>query len=127
MPVNPVDLWNHVTGDKSWVLFAHGTCVILDVSEGDLSQQATELMKEWGPVEAGTSSGDFNIFEADHYPGWLVTCHHPGIVTYVGADEFTESSPPDIMIGLLGRSKRDQDADELEISHIEDKRSGGKN
>src|SRR3954452_15023292 len=126
MTVDRVELWNHVTGDKSWVVCGHGTCVVLTEPEDDLAAQAIALMKEWGPVQAGTSSGDFNIFEADHYPGWLVTCHHPGIVTYVGADEFTESSPPDIMIGLLGRSKRDQDADELEIAHVEDKRSAGK-
>jgi hypothetical protein len=50
-----------------------------------------------------------------------VTGHHPDILTYVSPDEVAEQNN-DLVIGLLGRSKRDQDAAELMIIHVEDNR-----
>ena len=105
---------------KSWVLFSHGTCVILTGQTTDLEQQATQLLREWGPVVVGTPSADFDVIELRDDPGWVVTCHHPDILTYVGRDEFEGPTPPDdIFIGLAGRSRRGQDADELQVVHIE--------
>jgi hypothetical protein len=118
-----VDTWRKIiVGEgKSWVLFEHGTCVILRgaAAEG-LGEQATALLKEWGPMVVGTPAGDFDVVELQDNPGWVVTCHHPDILTYVGANEFPEGADPnDLIIGLLGRSKRHQDAEELEVVHIE--------
>ena len=118
-----VDIWRRiVVGEgKSWVLFEHGTCVVLkaDPSEG-LEEQSKALLKEWGPVVVGTPAGDFDVLDLQDDPGWVVTCHHPDILTYVGADEFPEGAEPnDLIIGLLGRSKRAQDAEELEVVHVE--------
>ena len=45
--------------DKSWVLFAQGTCVILTQPEPDLAAQAWALLAEWGAVQVGTPAGDF--------------------------------------------------------------------
>ncbi len=117
-----VDTWRKIiVGEgKSWVLFAHGTCVILTTPAQDLAAQATALLKEWGPVVVGTPAGDFNVVELQAAPGWVVTSHHPDILTYVGQDEFGEGQvPQDMIIGLLGRSKRDQDAAELQVIHVE--------
>jgi hypothetical protein len=55
-------------------------------------------------------------------PGWIVTSHHPEIMTYVGPNDVDRNKRSEVAIGLLGRSKRDQDAHELEIVHIEDRR-----
>jgi hypothetical protein len=111
-----------IQGDsKSWVLFEHGTCVILTQPEADLAAQATALLKEWGPVQVATPSADFNVIELAEYPGWVVTCHHPDILNYVSSDEFDSPVPGDMMVGLIGRSKRDQDAAELHVVHVEDK------
>jgi hypothetical protein len=120
-----IEVWRSIVlGDqKSWVLFKNGTCVILVEPEADLSAQAIALMREWGPVHAGCSAGDFGTVELEHAPGWVVTSHHNDILTYVGPDEVGQSEPGDLAVGLLGRSKRDQDASELEIIHVEDKRS----
>lgn len=120
-----VDRWRDIIQDteKSWVLFRNGTCVILIQPEGDLAAQATELMKEWGPVYVGTPAADFNVINLAPAPGWIVTCHHQDILTYVSPDEMMGAEPNDLMVGLLGRSKRDRDAQELKIIHIDDRRA----
>jgi hypothetical protein len=107
---------------KSWVLFKNGTCVILMDPAADLSAQAVGLMQEWGPVHAGSSAGDFEIYYFDDVPGWVVSSHHNDIFTYVAPEEISEPEPSDLLIGLFGRKKRDDDARELQIVHVEDKR-----
>src|SRR5262245_49205742 len=106
---------------KSWVLFENGTCVILMEPETDLAAQATELLREWGPVHAGSSFGDFGTIELEDGKGWVVTCHHNDILTFVGPDEMSPGAE-DLAIGLYGRSKRGQDAEQLRVLHVEDKR-----
>jgi hypothetical protein len=126
--MNPlVEIWRSIiVGDqKSWVLFKHGTCVIFMEPDADLSVQALALMKEWGPVHAGCSAGDFGTIDLANAPGWVVTSHHNDILTYVGPDEVGEPDPSDLVVGLLGRGKRDLDARELEIIYVKDKRSRG--
>ena len=41
-----VDVWQRLLADphKSWALFENGTCVVLTAPEGDLAEQATELL-----------------------------------------------------------------------------------
>ena len=41
----------------------------------------------------------------------------------VGPEEVEQPNPDDVVVGLIGRGKRDQDARELAIIHVEDKRS----
>ncbi len=55
----------------------------LVVGTADVFLQARELLREWGPVHPGSSAADFNIVRAAEVPGWLVTCHHPDIITFV--------------------------------------------
>lgn len=122
---NPlIEIWRSIIiGDqKSWVLFSNGTCVILMEPEDNLSSQALALLKEWGPVHVGSSAGDFSTIDLTGASGWVVTSHHNDILTYVGPEEIEQPEPSDLIVGLHGRSKRDQDAHELKIIHIEDKR-----
>jgi hypothetical protein len=107
---------------KSWVLFHNGTAVILVNPTDDLRAQAIDLMKEWGPVHAGCPAGDFSTSKLTDYPGWVVTCHHNDILTYVDPSEVAKGNSTDIAIGMYGRSKRDLDAKELNVIHIEDNR-----
>jgi hypothetical protein len=118
-----IETWRRIIvgGHKSWALFSNGTCVILTQPKGDLGLQALELMKMYGPVHAGSPAGDFSVIELNDAPGWVVTSHHPDILTYVSHDE-VGARTNDLVIGLLGRSKRDQDAAELTVVHIEDNR-----
>lgn len=57
----------------------------------------------------------------DNWHGWVVTCHHNDILTLVGPDEVGRDAE-DLAVGLLGRSKRGQDAEGLRVLHVEDKR-----
>ena len=119
-----IELWRKIIigDDKSWVLFKHGTCVIIMVPEDDLVVQATALMKQWGPVHAGSPAGDFSTITLDDGLDWVVTSHHNDIFTCVTSEEIGPVGATDLVVGLLGRSKRDQDAQELEVLHVEDKR-----
>lgn len=121
-----VNVWRSIIdgGDKSWALFENGTCVILMEPEDDISAQAIELMKEWGPVHAGSSAGDFSTITLENEAGWVVTSHHNDTLTYVDPEE-SGDDPSDLSVGLLGRSKRDQDAESLTVIHVEDKRKAG--
>lgn len=125
-PMNVEDLivaWRTTLDNpnKSWVVFENGTCVVLMEPEADLAAQATELLREWGPVRPGSSFGDFNTIALEAGLGWVVTSHHNDILTFVGPNE-ADAGADDVEIGLLGRSKRGQDAEELRVIHVEDNR-----
>jgi hypothetical protein len=122
-----INAWRGIIkgADKSWVLFENGTCIILMEPRGDLAGQATDLLREWGPVHAGSSFGDFSTIELEDGRGWVVTCHHNDILTFVSPDEVEPASANDLVVGLLGRSKRGQDAEELGVIHVEDRRGKG--
>jgi len=126
-----VDTWRQIiVGDeKSWVLFAHGTCVVLVSPAGDLAAQAVTILREHGPVRAGSSSADFGTVPLESVPGWVVTSHHADILTYVSPDDADEDDitqdddTTPLAVGLIGRANRDRDAQELTVIHVEDKRS----
>ena len=86
-----VETWRSIIlgGEKSWVLFRNGTCVILTKPEADLAAQAIALMKQWGPVYPGSPAGDFSVINLSNDPGSVVTCHHDDILTYVSPEEVT--------------------------------------
>lgn len=121
-----IDVWQRLLADphKSWVLFEHGTCVVLPAPEEDLAEQATDLLKQFGPAHAGSSAGDFGVIDPEGVEGWVVTGHHNDVLTYVGPDEPQDESQ--IAVGLLGRSKRHRDGTELRVVHVEDKRGSAR-
>ena len=124
-PDRLIQTWQSIIvgSSKSWVLFSHGTCVILMAPAEDLAAQAVALLAEWGPVHAGGPAGDFGTVKLTQAPGWVVTGHHNDILTYVAPDELDDENPSDLSVGLLGRAKRGQDAADLEILHVEDRRT----
>jgi hypothetical protein len=121
-----VATWRMLITDeaRSWVLFENGTCVALpDAEPGeDLAALAAALMREWGPVQVGTPSADFNVLPLSGHPGWVVTCHHPDILVYLSPDDMVTEDTPEMMIGLIGRSRRDLDSQELKVVHVQDGR-----
>jgi hypothetical protein len=118
------EIWRKIIigPEKSWVVFEQGTCVILMKSEADLSKQAREILAQWGLVHPGSSAGDFGITTLTVAPGWVVSGEHPDVLNYVSPEDFTEQTPNLVQIGVLGRSRRDQDAKGLKIIHVEDRR-----
>ena len=103
--------------DKPWVVFSHGTCVILREPEPDIARQATELIAQW-PVHAGSELGDFNVVTLTDVPGWVITYAHPDILTYLAPEEVERVDAPTVVLGLLGRAKRDKDAHEKRIIFV---------
>jgi hypothetical protein len=69
-------------------------------------------------VHVGGAAGDFSVITLADEPGWVVTCHHPDILTYVSPDELPRE-PPEVQIGLFGRAPRHEDAQQLTIVHVE--------
>lgn len=114
-----IERWRQLLAenDKPWVLFAHGTCVILVDPEQDIVRQATALIEQW-PVHAGSELGDFNVLTLTDVPGWVITCAHPDILTYLAPEEVEQEEPPEVVLGLQGRAKRDQDARERQIISV---------
>lgn len=109
--------------EKSWVLFAGGTCVVLPdpTLEGDLADRARAILAEHGPVHAGSPSGDFSVIPLEVLGGWVVTGDHPDLLVHVGPEEVAPGAG-DLSIGLLGRGHRGDDAARLEVVHVEDRR-----
>lgn len=105
---------------QDWVLFENGTYIIFDDISiiGDVKEKALQLMKEFGPVYAGGTAGDFNVIHLNLTEGWLVSGHGYVMYTYVHPSELDSESPNDLEIGLYGRSKRDSDGQNPEIIHI---------
>lgn len=109
-------------GTYSWVLFEHDTVVVVLAREGDLVQQAIELLGREGPVRPGTPAGDFGVLPLPDGTGWVVTSHRPGLCTFVARTELKHDAPDDLHIGLHGRAKRHRDAQSLKVIHCEDRR-----
>ncbi|SNX64635.1 hypothetical protein SAMN06272735_6463 [Streptomyces sp. TLI_55] len=117
-----VEVWQRILAPSgvSWVLFENGTCVMLKEPDGELAGQAVEILRQYGPVRAGGPAGDFGTRALKDGTGWLVTGHHPDVVTYVGSEE--PADPSNLAVGLHGRSKRHRDGTDLQVVHVEDTR-----
>ena len=114
-----VQIYRKIITDQSvsWVLFKHGTCVMLLDPQKDIKAQSIQILKTHGPVTAGTSSGDFVVTKIPEINGWIVTGSYPGIMVYVSQEE-AGNKKSDLEIGLIGRTKRELDAKELEVTYV---------
>jgi hypothetical protein len=102
----------------NWVLFSNGTYIILaDSIETDKKNKAIEIMKEYGPVFAGSPAGDITVTTLNLAPGWSVGGHYYGMYTYVDQKEM-KPNPTDLEVGLYGRQKRDKDGKELNLIYL---------
>jgi hypothetical protein len=115
------EIWRAVLPDEvtRWAIFKYGTTVLCHEEGVDPREHALQVLREHGPVVAGTPLGDFTVGLAGLFPGWVVVYSHPDIGTYVSPDEMESEEPPAIDIGYYGRSKRHEDFLSLEIIHVE--------
>ena len=102
---------------KNWILFKNGTYIIMeDTSDvNEIEKEGIEKMKEFGPVHAGSSAGDFGITTLTETEGWVVSGHGYGMYTYVHPSELELKNPKDHEVGFFGRNKRDLDGSSFEI------------
>ncbi len=109
---------------KSWVLFEQGTCVILSspTAEADLAGAAQTVLEAYGPVVPNSSATEFSVIPLADVAGWVVTGHHPDILNYVPPTVFTTATPPEVVVGMYGRTMRDADGLMPKVVHVEDRR-----
>lgn len=118
-----IDRWRDLnSAERSpWVLFEHGTCVTLADSGGDLVARAVAQIAPL--AETPTDVVPRETTRCDGR-GWLVSCGHDGIRTYVEGVALAAGSGGDDRdaVALLGRSTCLLDARELGPVHVEDAR-----
>ena len=102
--------------------FDHGTYVLFyqPGPEVDLRAQAINIMQEHGPVHAGSPAGDFSVDRYRAVQAYLIMFDHPDMFTFV--DPRAIGSSDHLQIGLYSRAKRERDAAQLTVVHVEDKR-----
>ncbi|MFI0941523.1 hypothetical protein [Streptomyces sp. NPDC021020] len=105
------------------VVFEHRHLRGADRPEADPAGQATEILREFGPVRAGTPAGDFDVVDLVDAPGRAVTGHHQDVLTYVAPEEPDDHRT--LAVGLSGRSRRHDDGTALHVVHVEDRRGDG--
>jgi len=103
---------------QSFVLFRHGTFVLVDAAPELAPELALARLATFGPVAAGGSAGDFSVWSVTGDRGRLVTSHESTIMTFVSPAELAGSTRSDLEIGLIGRAKRHVDAHESQIVHV---------
>jgi hypothetical protein len=106
-----------------WVVFRHGTAYVLEESNpaesaADIEREALAFLKEHGPVLVGSSAADFNPVPLKDGLGWLV-CFSPDGMFNVLLPAECPVPPDPLRIGLTGRGKRERDAAELEVIHVQ--------
>ena len=121
-------IFEDYTKAKCYAVFSHGSIVLYEEQFENIElikEKAIEDMKKFGPVFAGTPSGDFNVVPVQEKfgGGWLVTSWNQSIYTLVLPDKKDElgvkKGSNEMVIGLGGRGKRQLDSEALEIIHIE--------
>jgi hypothetical protein len=68
-------------------------------------------------VRVGSPGGDFNVRSLRDLDGWIVTFDHPDILAYVGPME-VQPGTGNVVVGLLGRKKRADDARDLKVIQV---------
>src|SRR5438552_18889870 len=57
-----IEFWRlHLGPGRAWVVFEHGTCVVLTDPSDDLAGQARALLAKHGPVHVATPAADFTV------------------------------------------------------------------
>ena len=116
-----VEIWKKILNPGTE--FVYDTVIVLtgneDITSGDITEDVKQVMSNFCPVFVGTPASDFSVIKPDNVPGWIVTCHYPKILVYVSPEDIQTGQQNDFTIGLYGRSKRDQDGRNPEVTYVE--------
>ncbi len=102
-----------ISFDCTWVLFAHGSCVVVPASGAEPRRAARKILRE--------STDAFSVgsvIALTLLPGWVVTAPHPDVLTYVSPDDIGPAVS-DVTIAYYGSAALGADARELRILHVE--------
>lgn len=111
----------------AWVLFENDTIYLAIPSEltplgsdfEQLAKVARQELKSLGVAAGGTSSADFSVNKVSWYPNdyiFMVTYDHGHIFNI----SIQENETNDVSIGVLSRSARSLDAEELKVKKVRD-------
>ena len=96
-----------------WVLFSNGTVIIFDslTKDENIKEKAIRYMKEFGPVWPSSEAADFGKWtwlapKDGLLPGMVMKC----ILTFILRNWHNSH---DVEIGVIGRSKRHKDSEEI--------------
>ncbi|MCE9548090.1 MAG: hypothetical protein K8T25_21665 [Planctomycetia bacterium] len=119
-----VKLWTEVLGNKaavrSFVLFAHGTCVVSVDDDAEPAPQAKSLLKAFGHSIPGTPSADMLVYALPDTCDFVIGGHHPNILTFVSRDTFSSDVATEqlrTLAGFWGRELRVLDTFTLNVIH----------
>lgn len=107
-----------VPAASGFVLFQHGTFVMIDGNASQPAAEAIAIIRQDGPVVPGGFLGDFSTLTLKDGMGHLVSSHNDRLFTYIAPEQLAGTPRHDLEIGLFGRSMRALDAEEREIIHI---------
>jgi hypothetical protein len=110
---NLVPIWNRIiTFECTWVLFRHGTCVVVPAGSADPRQAARDILRDCADGQPGT------IVSLSTLPGWVVSASHPDVLTYVSPGD-VGSAAADVTISYYAAAALAADIRELRIVHVE--------
>src|SRR5260370_16488893 len=90
-----IEFWRlHVGPGRAWVIFEHGTCVVLTDPTDALAGQAGALLAKHGPGHVATPAADFTVHRLTDSSDLLVTYDHPDIPNFVASCEVGARARP---------------------------------
>ena len=105
---------SQILNTEYWVMFSHGTIVKLTSIDSNYKDRILIILKEYGPVKAGTPSGDTNPAQKldNHGEDWLISYPHcEEILNIVSFNEGVQENEEILVnIAMLGRANRVKDA-----------------
>ncbi len=103
---------------RLWVLFEHGTVVVLpSVEDVERAERLARIELAWDRALApGTAAGDPAV---ESYPphGWVVASRDPDVFTFVPSGAVGRGAT-DVMIGALGRAAHEADVHGGRVLHV---------
>ena len=104
---------------EAWVLFEHGTVVLLPGDPGpDPLARAKVKLGHDAERRAGSAAGDPAVLRLEGGEGWIVSSEDPDVFTLVPASTITAGSS-DVVIGAAGRAAHEADVDGGRALHVE--------
>ena len=104
---------------EAWVLFEHGTVVLLTGEPGPspLGRAKVKLRHD-AERRAGSAAGDPAVLRLEEGEGWIVASEDPDVFTLVPASTIAAGAS-DVVIGAAGRAAHGADVDGGRPLHVE--------